>query len=384
MGLLISISPYTTLGQRLATSAMAHRTDSNRDMPSNESVKIAMWKEALRNPPKPYVELPPVIPSAYTLVSKAGSGLSATVYFCLPKTAVKAPTSKESDVISQAAKKLASELQVVKVFANSGSPFMRPELTILKEIQQQRQGQPEELPLIELLAWDTTNAVPDWITMSTMPICCDLASLTGCFDQMPEEFIWLVYTQVYRALDFLHNTCNIAHGDLHIGNVIVGYSASNHSGLPEVKLIDFGLSQCSPFESRLILYMNLFDKDIEGLLRILESILQDLLLKCALCDWCLEARFNERCAAKICNFYKTVDHELGSYSYVSSSLPAKLWKDYGSHAKDTVDSCSDTSRKHIRDVILNTTKIRREVNEAKIEEILATAYDEASTSCSVQ
>jgi hypothetical protein len=58
----------------------------------------------------------------------------------------------------------------------------------------------------------------------------------------PIGLVWLVFQQVYYALDFLQNTCSppISHGDLQSGNVLLGFHDPDTETLPKVMLIDFG------------------------------------------------------------------------------------------------------------------------------------------------
>ena len=194
---------------------------------------------------------------------------------------------------------------------------MRPEVDILQKLQQQRQDHPEELPLIDLPAKDTANLVPDWIATSTMPICCELASLENCPGELlSEEFTWLVYSQAHQALEFLHK-CGIAHGDIHVGNVMVGYSRLNDNRLPQVKLIDFGMSQQYSIGSKNMPSMDQFDSDIHGLMCMLVTMLEDALIKCALCVWGIQPQFSPHCTTKVCSLAKAIDHEMGRYSGVT-------------------------------------------------------------------
>ncbi|KAF2822018.1 hypothetical protein CC86DRAFT_385733 [Ophiobolus disseminans] len=363
---------------------MAYQAHDACDRHIDECDRINMWKMGLKNLPKPYEEPPAVLPSSYIHVSKAGAGLLATAYFCLPKDVVNSVKSEAREVTSHAITKLVSKLQVVKVFAKWCRQVTSTELMILKEIQQQRRGHTEELPLIELLAWDASGPAPNWIATSTMPVCCNLKSLARCFNEMPEEFIWLVYTQIHQALEFLHRTCSIAHRNLHMGNVIVGYPEPNDSNLPKVKLLDFEMSERAPFYGS-VLSEGLIDRDTEGLLSIMQTIIDDSSLECTLCDWLSSAHYPDpRCTSKICSFHKAISQEAVAYSTCDSKFLAKLLTKYGSYAKDKLDACSETSRMHIQYVILKTTKAKSKALENRIQELLSSPDDNSSRVCNVQ
>jgi serine/threonine protein kinase len=76
--------------------------------------------------------------------------------------------------------------------------------------------------------------------LSTLPASCTLRDLPP----MPFEFAWFVFVEVHTALRFLQEGCcpPIAHGDLHSGNVLVGFTDVECEGpiKLKLKLIDFG------------------------------------------------------------------------------------------------------------------------------------------------
>jgi serine/threonine protein kinase len=204
---------------------------------------IEVSEQTLQTSAQAMVESVPAIPSSYTLVSEAGEGAYATAYFCLPTQAVTDAISSIKDVPSHSTviDTLKSKLQVVKVFNDPGRLSRYTEVNILVDIQQHRQSHAQPLPIIEILAWDTTGGVPAWLATSTFPVSCDLEACRGT--DMPEEFVWHVYTQLHAALEFLHKSAQVIHRDLHDGNVIVGHSNSTGTGLPQVKVIDFGMAE---------------------------------------------------------------------------------------------------------------------------------------------
>ncbi|KAF2851635.1 hypothetical protein T440DRAFT_527985 [Plenodomus tracheiphilus IPT5] len=131
--------------------------------------------------------------------------------------------------------------------ANKG---MKNEIALLKVIRDQSDSHYAQDRFFQLLNWDTSRLTPQWFTTSTFPIGCTLEELQYHYPSMPEDFTWLVFTQLLEALDFLHNVCDppIAHGDLFPGNIMIGYPNSESKaigGLPQVKLIDFEGSQFS-------------------------------------------------------------------------------------------------------------------------------------------
>lgn len=135
-----------------------------------------------------------------------------------------------------------SILRVVKVACPASLNALREEVAALKAI---RKHQPDGacLPFFELTAVDTFSPTPTWFATSTLPICCELEALLQPYRAIPEHLMWLIFRQLYKALHFLHNTCDppMVHGDLHPGNIILGYAEG--SELLQVKVIDFGLAR---------------------------------------------------------------------------------------------------------------------------------------------
>jgi hypothetical protein len=56
--------------------------------------------------------------------------------------------------------------------------------------------------------------------------------------------IWLIFQRLYKARFFLGKVCKppICHGDVQIGNIVVGFDDSDMVDLPGLMLIDFGVS----------------------------------------------------------------------------------------------------------------------------------------------
>jgi serine/threonine protein kinase len=108
--------------------------------------------------------------------------------------------------------------------------------------------------------------------MTTFPICCQLSELKVSFEDMPEEFTWLIFIQLHKALDFLHNACDspIAHGDLHDGNVIIGYRGPNDRDTAQLKVIDFGLAHQYPFSQSSCILLNM---DANSLMQAVDEVI---------------------------------------------------------------------------------------------------------------
>jgi serine/threonine protein kinase len=342
---------------------------------------IEVSEQALQTSAQAMVESVPAIPSSYTLVSEAGEGAYATACFCLPTQAVidAVSSTKASSSCPTAINTLKSKLQVIKVFNDPGRLARYTEVNILVDIQQHRQSQShaQPLPIIEILAWDTTGGVPAWIATSTFPVLCDLEACRGT--DMPEEFVWHVYTQLHAALAFLHKSARIIHRDLHDGNVIVGYSNSTGTGLPQVKVIDFGMAEQLHSNSNISkeTYAYLLKEEAEDLLIILDALLCGLDIDCAVCAGpSLDEREPH---SRACDFHDAVGEELARGFRDQERVLDRLWERFGSFALGKVKFCSDKASKRIRDAVFDVTLERREENDSRVQEILGDAERAAST-----
>lgn len=124
----------------------------------------------------------------------------------------------------------------------------------MKSSQKQRTSQEVPLPFFEVLGYENLNTTPEWVITSTFPLCCNLSALIGEFQSMPEEFMWLIFTQLRLALHSLHEICDppIGHGDLHLANVVTGYSNPHDQDLPQMTVIDFGGADFHPFSNSVV------------------------------------------------------------------------------------------------------------------------------------
>jgi serine/threonine protein kinase len=200
----------------------------------------------------------------YVSIADAGRGAHADAHFCLPKRTNLDQPSRQLD-------NLLSELRVVKQARVHGHRSNAAEIAALQTIQ--RQNFVGELPFFHLVERDTANIIPRWLATTTLPLCYDLGSLSGCYKYMPEKFTWLMFVQLYQALNFLHDTCQISHGDLYQKNVVIGYPSSNDRGLPQVKVIDFGVAE-SFATSKSVAWLR--TKDIGMLIYLINIVIHNL------------------------------------------------------------------------------------------------------------
>lgn len=216
-------------------------------------------------------ETTPGIPCEYLAIEEAWSGVSAHVYFCVSKSFVASTKTigfKEANL-----SELTNFVQAVKLSKVRNHGWIAHEVAVLKSIQQRKEELERDLPFFELLAWDTDGPVPRWLATSTLPLCCDLTTLRQHLineQVLPKTSVWLLFVQLYEALDFLYRICDppIEHSDFHEGNVIVGYTGPHLNSLPEIKVIDFGLAGPDFRQSPLS------EEDAMGVVAILYNLLR--------------------------------------------------------------------------------------------------------------
>jgi hypothetical protein len=310
----------------------------------------------------------------------------ASAYFCLPKNALQDAISKDQSSSSVPADVLKRQLLVVKVFRDAGGSSPLSEVAILEQIKKQGKHRSSTLPMIQILASASTNTDTAWIAMSTLPFSCNLAALASRFNELPQEFPWLVYIQTQQALIFLRKSGDppIAHGDLHVGNVLVGYETLEGTCLPQVKLIDLGSAE---HNMSLRSGVSKFDVEAWQLLQILQKLLRRAGSKCESCSfngYLLSQSRDRKCPSKICCFHQKIAEELAPNRKCGGSLLDKLWERFGSYAERKVEACPPTSQARIREVILEVTQALRTVMDIRIQEILAQAEKAANSTCWMQ
>lgn len=333
----------------------------------------------------------------YTPVNFAGHGLFGQVYFCLPTDQVflarrSAVSDNTTTTTQQSLHSLTSKLVAVKT---AGAVSLIPEIRALRTIHtQQHSSDVVEKSFFRLIESRTDGDLAQYMVTSTLPLCGNLDELGGCIAQMPEAFTWLIYTRIHSALRFLHKTCSpaIAHGDLHQGNVLIGFSDPDVKGrgliLPQVTLIDFGNATFHPGEERSgnsyrdLYGVDAFSRDTDAFLRILESVASDPrpheFDRSDYKKWwdrkkweaLLERKPLAGRTAEFNDFHKALGHGLAQGLRVNPVVLEELWKSFGSFAEQCVADISEADMEQIRDLVLGVAETLFEETRESIEEIL--------------
>lgn len=220
------------------------------------------------------------LPPSYKFVAKAGSGQRGDVYFCLPKSSLRSAKAKLSTPTDSgvALEHLATQLVAIKTDRTSSfAPFSEEiqALGIIKAWKLAAGGDTSQSPsadLFTLLDYSAMQPSPTnrpYICTSTLPLVCPMTALSALLTSAAEILTWHLYTRIDSVLSWLHTTCSpaIAHKDIHAGNILIGYKSLTDSGsaalLPEVKLVDFGISSIASMNGGDLQHM-FFDQDVRN------------------------------------------------------------------------------------------------------------------------
>ncbi|KAH7092017.1 hypothetical protein FB567DRAFT_435021 [Paraphoma chrysanthemicola] len=328
---------------------------------------------ALRQPTTETSLPAPNIPACFTLIAKAGSGINADAYFCLPTSHLPISGSSHS---SSSRRDMMSKLQVVKTCRTSYQGQLPSEVSILNAFQIQRHSHPNHslLPFFDLTAWDTINAQPSWYASSTFPLCTDLKALEGRFHSMSEEFVWLVYAQLHAAITFMHKTCDppLAHGDLHLGNIIVGYDGPDDTGLPQVKVIDFGMAQFDYDADEYredLMCEDMFQKDMLLMLHALKNV--NLNMHYVGARFIASPQPPGAWGKEVRELGEAVLAGIRGGAISEEEALRTMWERFGEVARKKVEGIDNEAKERIRNVVWDVAGERYDEMEEKVGELLS-------------
>ncbi|KAF2000861.1 hypothetical protein P154DRAFT_619780 [Amniculicola lignicola CBS 123094] len=228
-----------------------------------------------------------MVPPDYVPVSFAGNGVYATVFFCLPRSAIRTPSpsppssqtssSSTTPLLSPSCStkpsgphpNLRNHLVAIKIPHPSWSPAAQ---TLTTEIQHHRRISstlnayssisPLQSRFLQILAYAQSSGPSSstWFTLPAIYPSLTLSHLYCAFidwskprsrakldiTRVPRAWTAHVFLQLGDAVRFLHGAVGIVHGDFHAGNVMVdttrgtGIGMGTERGWPELVVIDFG------------------------------------------------------------------------------------------------------------------------------------------------
>jgi serine/threonine protein kinase len=155
---------------------------------------------------------PDNIPQGYTILRKVGEGQAGQVVLALPTSIIDLAHNArkkqtEDKVIDFAMPKVVAIKKATDTRAGTAATLAN-ERRILNAIQSQADSYEGSSNIVKLLGADTSLS-PRWLTMSTMPLCCDLHALvTHASEPIPSGLVWHVFAQLYHAIYFLQKACD--------------------------------------------------------------------------------------------------------------------------------------------------------------------------------
>lgn len=321
-------------------------------------------------------------PLAYTYLANAGSGTYGDVYFCVPSVAVLEARSEltvHTD-INQVRKKLTNQLLAVKICHGPSIPNLVEEIKTLHSItatNHAAHSATRNPPIagcnafFELLDHGVClSSDAHYLALPTLPLACTLETLYPRFSPLPEVFTWLIYVRITTALTWLHDVCvpGIAHGDVHLGNILVGYPALDPGSggrLPQVKMIDFGNARVAGTEAGCE-YTGLCERvkrdDLGGFLRVLA--------------WLLDIRGSRVDGVRGCGsvelsrFRTLVEGAIRRGSWDRGVSLFELESRFGDIAKRTLEQVEEKELQEVWKGIVVVTEGRREAVRRRLEALL--------------
>jgi serine/threonine protein kinase len=172
--------------------------------------------------------------------------IDAGVSFCIPRHLLHPQHGRTPDVAQLMPHIVAVKIECDRVFAQLTS--ISREVKCIQNLNSHSRKGTNRRQFVQLLDHDT-NTPCHWYAMSTYTSCLSVKDLLGAASsnaqlqgRVPREFILHYFVEVLSALRFLHNNCNMVHGDVHFGNVMLDTTSSKQHvpGFPNLVLIDFG------------------------------------------------------------------------------------------------------------------------------------------------
>ncbi|PSN65710.1 kinase-like protein [Corynespora cassiicola Philippines] len=187
------------------------------------------------------------LPSNYTVVRELGRGNFCTVYLC--KVTSPSSSSPESiagdhdeNIKSHPVESFAA-VKIVREHQEEVKKWTARETEVLKIIQEESEEKFKKI-FPQILSFDPDHL---WLAMTAFTTSKTLAAMElFCMENqrtIPEGLLLHIFSEQKAAVDFLHQQCNVSHGDLQLGNVLLDYSERSSSAFPQIFLIDFALSK---------------------------------------------------------------------------------------------------------------------------------------------
>ncbi|KAI4639679.1 hypothetical protein J4E93_009033 [Alternaria ventricosa] len=203
---------------------------------------------------------PPQMPEKYTWLRDAASSTYCFVNLCVSTSDIDDARSKlaanaQEDLVVDA---LLRRVVAVKIPGEgSTQPTMHSELRILQEIHRQSYPRSGGEHCIEVVDHYDMEAMaqgePGWLVMASSPVSSDLEGLFvfDTRDKLPKCLLWLIITQLYETIYFLHRECKptITHGSVLAEDILISFPYEEKKNgevtiakRPKISLVGFAKS----------------------------------------------------------------------------------------------------------------------------------------------
>ncbi|EOA90541.1 uncharacterized protein SETTUDRAFT_25804 [Exserohilum turcica Et28A] len=273
-----------------------------------------------------------------------------------------------SDSAEELSKKLVNKIVAVKRSTGYFAPTLHNEVARMKAIGESVEATGNtQSQFFQLLAYDIDDTSVAWMATSTFPICLSLEGFRS-LGEMPEDFLWVCFTQLQQGLEFLHGVCDptIVHCDLHLGNIVVGFPDAVPSGLPQVKIVDFGVAVLLHNDTQ---ETAVLAEDNVAFLELLHSLIHKW--DGATCGDCADATAPEPGEqSMIGKFHDDIVKQLEYGSGGFARIRVGLWERFGDFATMRGAAVSKASEQNMQGVIMDDFGSQKREMEARLEEII--------------
>lgn len=306
------------------------------------------------------------------------------MYFCLPKAAISACGGCAA---AELAKVLVKRVVAVKVSRGAGAAMLKNEVRVLLGIAAARGAESGAGAFCSVLEYGEVGGDGGFLVLGTLPVCSALEGLVPSMGRLPETLVWLVYRRVGEALAWLDEVCRpaVVHGDVHAGNVVVGYAdvqdqvgEEGRLALPEIKLIDFGKA-CSSDQGAgyeyTMFYEQMKREDKGAFLRVLAAMLGVTSFdRRSPCGHSGDGDGKGK-TTELREFRTCIQRAVKRSSWDNDESLAELSRRFGAVAERQIAEVEDADLEQIKDAIIEIMKDRRQIIDKKIGEVVGIIVD---------
>ncbi|KAF2822298.1 hypothetical protein CC86DRAFT_425927 [Ophiobolus disseminans] len=178
----------------------------------------------------------------YTVICEFDSGVCAHVNLCVQTSLLYTARDclvkdKENVLFDQ----LISNARAVKMYKSEEEIPVSERNTFL-DIRRQTTDENGGNRIVQTPAYDQATSTPRWLMLSILPACCTLRDFFIATPDLPYQFAWLLFLELYPMLKLMQQSCHppIIHDDLCSGNILVGFKDASMQGPIVFLTVDLG------------------------------------------------------------------------------------------------------------------------------------------------